>query len=264
MSPLPFYCLFLAYCLRWLLANYARRWLVLAFSGGYLVVLSLISSQLIPNWENDFKLWYMLSNYQEKYTHEVHPMYFRELILRNQRDLIEEVVAKENKISDATGQYKLNINIAYAQYLVGLGDKKGMVLMKKIRRQLFETNNDSKQLFLIKDYIFAMYQSLTLGALLIDHDVAAAEDSVGYARQFTDYINLKFVEQYAAVIAALRGDETKARAHLQQLAFYSKEQLPAYIAGADELIHRFCEHKPLPVKACKKGFSTTMWLQAHH
>lgn len=260
MSALPFYCLCVGYFICWLLKVYTRKWMIFTFSGLYLILLSLITNQLVPNWENEFKFWYMANHYQKKYTDETHPMYFRELILNDQRKAVEEIIEKENEFSRKTGKYRLNYHINYAQYLVKLGEAEGMVLTKEFKRLLLSIGNDYKRISLNRSYVFAVYQSYVLGSLTIDYDLEAAEGAIGYVRQFAADYNLRTTVLYEFVISALSGQDEKAKLKLQELVDFSSNKLKADLVKADDMITKFCNEKSLSVTVCKPSFSTKNWL----
>ena len=74
MSALPFYSLLVAYTVQQgiIHVNRIKAWLIGLCT--YIFILSLITAQMVPVWANSLIFWTSMSNYQEKYTNEFHPM----------------------------------------------------------------------------------------------------------------------------------------------------------------------------------------------
>ena len=88
MSALPFYSLLVAYTVQQgiIHVNRIKAWLIGLCT--YIFILSLITAQMVPVWANSLIFWTSMSNYQEKYTNEFHPM----LILIYQKNWFNNVL----------------------------------------------------------------------------------------------------------------------------------------------------------------------------
>lgn len=265
MSALPFYSLLVAYTVQQgiIHANRIKAWLIGLCT--YIFILSLITAQMVPVWSNSLMFWLTMSNYQEKYTNEFHPMLLfayansnlpEELV----RQRVDELIARERAETKKTGAFRPIVYIIYAQYLIMKKNPEGLDIMEEYMDVLHEMRSTVSHGQLIQNQtipdaqIEDLYTSYAHGALIMRNDIEKADAALQEAKKFRTGPVTFNVLVYDIIFDILKNRQSAAQIEYQTIGTMTKTDeasRKSAVTTINRLVNQVCEAKKLSVPACQ-------------
>lgn len=265
MSALPFYSLLVAYTVQQgiIYANRIKAWLIGLCT--YIFILSLITAQMVPVWSNSLMFWLTMSNYQEKYTNEFHPMLLfayahsnlpEELV----RQRVDELIARERAETKKTGAFRPIVYIMYAQYLIMKKNPEGLDIMEEYMDVLHEMRSTVSHGQLIQNQtipdaqIEDLYTSYAYGALVMRNDIEKADAALQEAKKFRTGPVTFNVLVYDIICDILKNRQSAAQIEYQTIGTMTKTDeasRKSAVTTINRLVNQVCEAKKLSVPACQ-------------
>lgn len=265
MSALPFYSLLVAYTVQQgiIHANRIKAWLIGLCT--YIFILSLITAQMVPVWSNSLMFWLTMSNYQEKYTNEFHPMLLfayansnlpEELV----RQRVDELIARERAETKKTGTFRPIVYIMYAQYLIMKKNPEGLDIMEEYMDVLHEMRSTVSHGQLIQNQtipdaqIEDLYTSYAHGALVMRNDIEKADAALQEAKKFRTGPVTFNVLVYDIIFDILKNRQSAAQIEYQTIGTMTKTDeasRKSAVTTINRLVNQVCEAKKLSVPACQ-------------
>ncbi len=265
MSALPFYSLLVAYTVQQgiIHANRIKAWLIGLCT--YIFILSLITAQMVPVWSNSLMFWLTMSNYQEKYTNEFHPMLLfayansnlpEELV----RQRVDELIARERAETKKTGAFRPIVYIIYAQYLIMKKNPEGLDIMEEYMDVLHEMRSTVSHGQLIQNQtipdaqIEDLYTSYAHGALIMRNDIEKADAALQEAKKFRTSPVTFNVLVYDIIFDILKNRQSAAQIEYQTIGTMTKTDeasRKSAVTTINRLVNQVCEAKKLSVPACQ-------------
>ena len=265
MSALPFYSLLVAYTVQQgiIHANRIKAWLIGLCT--YIFILSLITAQMVPVWSNSLMFWLTMSNYQEKYTNEFHPMLLfayansnlpEELV----RQRVDELIARERAETKKTGTFRPIVYIMYAQYLIMKKNPEGLDIMEEYMDVLHEMRSTVSHGQLIQNQtipdaqIEDLYTSYAYGALVMRNDIEKADAALQEAKKFRTGPVTFNVLVYDIIFDILKNRQSAAQIEYQTIGTMTKTDeasRKSAVTTINRLVNQVCEAKKLSVPACQ-------------
>ena len=265
MSALPFYSLLVAYTVQQgiIHANRIKAWLIGLCT--YIFILSLITAQMVPVWSNSLMFWLTMSNYQEKYTNEFHPMLLfayansnlpEELV----RQRVDELIARERAETKKTGAFRPIVYIIYAQYLIMKKNPEGLDIMEEYMDVLHEMRSTVSHGQLIQNQtipdaqIEDLYTSYAHGTLVMRNDIEKADAALQEAKKFRTGPVTFNVLVYDIIFDILKNRQSAAQIEYQTIGTMTKTDeasRKSAVTTINRLVNQVCEAKKLSVPACQ-------------
>lgn len=265
MSALPFYSLLVAYTVQQgiIHVNRIKAWLIGLCT--YIFILSLITAQMVPVWANSLIFWTSMSNYQEKYTNEFHPMLLfayahsnlpEELVQQR----IDELIARERAETKKTGEFRPIVYIIYAQYLIMKKNPEGLDIMEEYMDVLHEMRSTVSHGQLIQNQtipdaqIEDLYTSYAHGALIMRNDIEKADAALQEAKKFRTGPVTFNVLVYDIIFDILKNRQSAAQVEYQTIGTMTKTDeasRKSAVTTVNRLVNQVCEAKKLSVPACQ-------------
>ena len=265
MSALPFYSLLVAYTVQQgiIHVNRIKAWLIGLCT--YIFILSLITAQMVPVWANSLIFWTSMSNYQEKYTNEFHPMLLfayahsnlpEELVQQR----IDELIARERAETKKTGEFRPIVYIIYAQYLIMKKNPEGLDIMEEYMDVLHEMRSTVSHGQLIQNQtipdaqIEDLYTSYAHGALIMRNDIEKADAALEEAKKFRTGPVTFNVLVYDIIFDILKNRQSAAQFEYQTIGTMTKTDetsRKSAVTTINRLVNQVCEAKKLSVPACQ-------------
>ena len=265
MSALPFYSLLVAYTVQQgiIHVNRIKAWLIGLCT--YIFILSLITAQMVPVWANSLIFWTSMSNYQEKYTNEFHPMLLfayahsnlpEELVQQR----IDELIARERAETKKTGEFRPIVYIIYAQYLIMKKNPEGLDIMEEYMDVLHEMRSTVSHGQLIQNQtipdaqIEDLYTSYAHGALIMRNDIEKADAALQEAKKFRTGPVTFNVLVYDIIFDILKYWQSAAQVEYQTIGTMTKTDeasRKSAVTTVNRLVNQVCEAKKLSVPACQ-------------
>ena len=265
MSALPFYSLLVAYTVQQgiIHVNRIKAWLIGLCT--YIFILSLITAQMVPVWANSLIFWTSMSNYQEKYTNEFHPMLLfayahsnlpEELVQQR----IDELIARERAETKKTGEFRPIVYIIYAQYLIMKKNPEGLDIMEEYMDVLHEMRSTVSHGQLIQNQtipdaqIEDLYTSYAHGALIMRNDIEKADAALQEAKKFRTGPVTFNVLVYDIIFDILKNRQSAAQFEYQTIGTMTKTDetsRKSAVTTINRLVNQVCEAKKLSVPACQ-------------
>ena len=265
MSALPFYSLLVAYTVQQgiIHANRIKAWLIGLCT--YIFILSLITAQMVPVWSNSLMFWLTMSNYQEKYTNEFHPMLLFAYAHSNLpeemvRQRIDELIARERAETKKTGTFRPIVYIIYAQYLIMKKNPEGLDIMEEYMDVLHEMRSTVSHGQLIQNQtipdaqIEDLYTSYAHGALIMRNDIEKADAALQEAKKFRTGPVTFNVLVYDIIFDILKNRQSAAQFEYQTIGTMTKTDetsRKSAVTTINRLVNQVCEAKKLSVPACQ-------------
>ena len=265
MSALPFYSLLVAYTVQQgiIHANRITAWLIGLCT--YIFILSLITAQMVPVWSNSLMFWLTMSNYQEKYTNEFHPMLLFAYAHSNLpeemvRQRIDELIARERAETKKTGTFRPIVYIMYAQYLILKKNPEGLDIMEEYMDVLHEMRSTVSHGQLIQNQtipdaqIEDLYTSYAHGALIMRNDIEKADAALQEAKKFRTGPVTFNVLVYDIIFDILKNRQSAAQFEYQTIGTMTKTDetsRKSAVTTINRLVNQVCEAKKLSVPACQ-------------
>ena len=265
MSALPFYSLLVAYTVQQgiIHANRIKAWLIGLCT--YIFILSLITAQMVPVWSNSLMFWLTMSNYQEKYTNEFHPMLLFAYAHSNLpeemvRQRIDELIARERAETKKTGTFRPIVYIMYAQYLILKKNPEGLDIMEEYVDVLHEMRSTTSHGQLIKNQtipdaqIEDLYTSYAHGALIMRNDIEKADAALQEAKKFRTGPVTFNVLVYDIIFDILKNRQSAAQVEYQTIGTMTKTDeasRKSAVTTINRLVNQVCGAKKLSVPACQ-------------
>ena len=265
MSALPFYSLLVAYTVQQgiIHANRIKAWLIGLCT--YIFILSLITAQMVPVWSNSLMFWLTMSNYQEKYTNEFHPMLLFAYAHSNLpeemvRQRIDELIARERAETKKTGTFRPIVYIMYAQYLIMKRNPEGLDIMEEYMDVLYEMRSKVSHGQLIQNeaipdaQIEDLYTSYAHGALIMRNDIEKADAALQEAKKLRTGPVTFNVLVYDVIFDILKNRQPAAQTEYQTIRAMTKTdetQRKSAVVTINRLVNQVCEAKKLSVPACQ-------------
>lgn len=265
MSALPFYSLLIAYVAQQCIIhfNHIRVWIIGLCT--YVLVITLITFQIIPTWSNSLMFWLTMSNYQEKYTNEFHPMLLFAYAHSNLpeemvRQRIDELIARERVETKKTGTFRPIVYIMYAQYLIMKKNPEGLDIMEEYMDALHEMRSKVLNGQLIQNeaipdaQIEDIYTSYAHGVLIMRNDIEKADAALQEAKKLrTGPVEVN-VLVYDVIFDILKDRQAVAQTGYQAIGVMTKTdeaQRKSAVTTINRLVNQVCEAKKLSVPACQ-------------
>ena len=265
MSALPFYSLLIAYVAQQCIIhfNHIRAWFIGLCA--YIFVIALITFQIIPTWSNSLMFWLTMSNYQEKYTNEFHPMLLFAYAHSNLpeemvQQRIDELIARERAETKKTGTFRPIVYIMYAQYLIMKKNPEGLDIMEEYMDALHEMRSKVLNGQLIQNeaipdaQIEDIYTSYAHGVLIMRNDIEKADAALQEAKKLrTGPVEVN-VLVYDVIFDILKNRQSAAQVGYQTIGIMTKTdeaQRKSVVMTINRLVNQVCEAKKLSVPACQ-------------
>ena len=265
MSALPFYSLLIAYVAQQCIIhfNHIRAWFIGLCT--YIFVIALITFQIIPTWSNSLMFWLTMSNYQEKYTNEFHPMLLFAYAHSNLpeemvRQRIDELIARERAETKKTGTFRPIVYIMYAQYLIMKKNPEGLDIMEEYMDALHEMRSKVLNGQLIQNeaipdaQIEDIYTAYAHGVLIMRNDIEKADAALQEAKKLrTGPVEVN-VLVYDVIFDILKDRQAVAQTGYQTIGVMTKTdeaQRKSVVTTINLLVNQVCEAKKLSVPACQ-------------
>ena len=265
MSALPFYSLLVAYTVQQgiIHANRIKAWLIGLCT--YIFILSLITAQMVPVWSNSLMFWLTMSNYQEKYTNEFHPLLLSAYVHSNLpeelvRRRVDELIARERAETKKTGAFRPIVYIIYAQYLIMKKNPEGLDIMEEYMDVLHEMRSTVSHGQLIQNQtipdaqIEDLYTSYAHGALVMRNDIEKADAALQEAKKFRTGPVTFNVLVYDIIFDILKNRQSAAQIEYQTIGTMTKTDetsRKSAVTTINQLVNQVCEAKKLSVPACQ-------------
>ncbi len=265
MSALPFYSLLVVYVAQQCIIrfNHIRAWFIGLCT--YIFVIALITFQIIPTWSNSLMFWLTMSNYQEKYTHEFHPMLLSAYIYSNLSEemiqqRVDELIARERAETKKTGTFRPIVYIMYAQYLIMKKNPEGLDIMEEYMDALHEMRSEVLNGQLIQNeaipdvQIEGIYTSYAHGALVMRNDIEKADAALQEAKKLRTGPVTFDVLVYDVIFDILKNRQSAAQVGYQTIGTMTKTdeaQQKSAVTTINQLVNQVCEAKKLSVPACQ-------------
>ncbi|EGC16722.1 hypothetical protein HMPREF9098_1851 [Kingella denitrificans ATCC 33394] len=265
MSALPFYSLLIAYVAQQCIIhfNHIRAWFIGLCT--YIFVIALITFQIIPTWSNSLMFWLTMSNYQEKYTNEFHPMLLFAYAHSNLpeemvQQRIDELIARERAETKKTGTFRPIVYIMYAQYLILKKNPEGLDIMEEYMDVLHEMRSAVSHGQLIQNeaipdaQIEDLYTSYAHGALIMRNDIEKADAALQEAKKLRTGPVTFNVLVYDVIFDILKNRQPAAQTEYQTIRAMTKTdetQRKSAVVTINRLVNQVCEAKKLSVPACQ-------------
>lgn len=265
MSALPFYSLLVAYTVQQgiIHANRITAWLIGLCT--YIFILSLITAQMVPVWSNSLMFWLTMSNYQEKYTNEFHPMLLFAYAHSNLpeemvRQRIDELIARERAETKKTGTFRPIVYIMYAQYLILKKNPEGLDIMEEYMDVLHEMRSAVSHGQLIQNEVIPdaqvedLYTSYAHGALIMRNDIEKADAALQEAKKLRTGPVTFNVLVYDVIFDILKNRQPAAQTGYQTIGAMTKTdetQRKSAVTTINRLVNQVCGAKKLSVPACQ-------------
>lgn len=257
LSALPFYVIIYSYGMLLLISYTQKVYASIAMSGLYMVSLIIINLQLVPIWQNEVKFWYHMSAFQEKYTHEFHPMYLRALMeVGAPLGEIEKLIAKERAKVKITKKFRPVVFILYGQYLVDRGDPRGVQILAEFFDVLVnEIGDNYKVEGLSRHDVFAIYYSYSYGLLNIRHDIAEAARVFALGQKYGGEDKTIAELRLNITLNLLQNKMDAARKNFSELREIKNLNLNSVMSGLNKNVADICSKMDLNIPACKPEFN---------
>lgn len=265
MSALPFYSLLIAYVAQQCIIhfNHIRAWFIGLCT--YIFVIALITFQIIPTWSNSLMFWLTMSNYQEKYTNEFHPMLLFAYAHSNLpeemvQQRIDELIARERAETKKTGTFRPIVYIMYAQYLILKKNPEGLDIMEEYMDVLHEMRSAVSHGQLIQNeaipdaQIEDLYTSYAHGALIMRNDIEKADAALQEAKKLRTGPVTFNVLVYDVIFDILKDRQAVAQTGYQTIGVMTKTdeaQRKSAVTTINRLVNQVCEAKKISVPACQ-------------
>lgn len=265
MSALPFYSLFIAYGVQqFIIGSHHIKTCFVGLSA-YVLVISLITAQLIPAWANPLMFWMTMSSYQEKFTHEFHPMLIHayatsRLPKEEIQQHIEELIAKEKAVTQKTGVFRPEVHILYALYLINNRNPEGLDIMGEYI-EIFRDikHNPTPEKLKSIENISALqleeaYMQYAHGLLIMRNDIDNADVALQEAKKFRMAPPNFEVLVYDIIFDILKNRVVAAKIGYQKIKSMRTNQesdMQKGIFTINKLVTQVCEAKKLSVPACQ-------------
>ena len=206
-----------------------------------------------------------MSNYQEKYTNEFHPMLLfayahsnlpEELVQQR----IDELIARERAETKKTGEFRPIVYIIYAQYLIMKKNPEGLDIMEEYMDVLHEMRSTVSHGQLIQNQtipdaqIEDLYTSYAHGALIMRNDIEKADAALQEAKKFRTGPVTFNVLVYDIIFDILKNRQSAAQVEYQTIGTMTKTDeasRKSAVTTVNRLVNQVCEAKKLSVPACQ-------------
>lgn len=254
--PLAFFSLTIAYTVVYCPAVRLRKYLPLSYIV-YLLLISLISLQIIPNWKSPNTFWYAMNSYQKHYRKFSLIEYLNTLVQNNDHEGIEKYIEEERKIN--YGGLRPSIQVIYGLYLVFNYNPEGLDAL----RALIETLPDSQKKIANFDYfdyplerseLQTLYTAYAYGVLQMEDDPVKAKHFIDIAVYHRpNYFS--FTEKPVLVLILLAQDKVKeAKKILKEVKEHDYNGNMNNIDNLASGIKKYCATYSHPVTMCKPDF----------